>query len=140
MSPELATRVKRLKRQYALNAVTSMILGLWTLVAPSSFWGAIGINGSDPIVQAIYGGAICGEGVLNGLGVAKPLRYLVILQYMMVYKAFVVVGLVPRLALMDAAPLAGWLVVAAWAFAGLQSAWIFPWRKWPEVVEAMKSE
>ena len=35
---------------------------------PSSFWGTIGINGSDPIVQAIYGAAICGEGIICTLG------------------------------------------------------------------------
>ncbi|HEY3451513.1 MAG TPA: hypothetical protein VGK67_34460 [Myxococcales bacterium] len=140
MSPELATKVRKLKRQYALNAATSAILGLWTLVAPASFWGTLGISATDPIVQAIYGGAICGEGIINGLGVRWPLRYLVILQYMMAYKAVVVVGLVPRLLLMDSAPIAAWIVVAAWAFAGVQSAVGFPWGKWPEIVEALKSE
>ncbi|MGC4120253.1 MAG: hypothetical protein QM765_37855 [Myxococcales bacterium] len=140
MSPELQKRVRKLKRQYALNAVTSAVLGLWTLAAPASFWGTIGIGGGDDIVQAIYGAAICGEGIINGLGVRWPLRYLVILQYMMAYKAVVVVGLVPRLLLMEQAPVGAWVVVACWAFAGVQSAVGFPWGRWPEVIEALKDE
>lgn len=140
MSPELEKKVEKLKRQYAMNAVTSAALGLWTLVAPASFWGAIGISGTDDIVQALYGAAICGEGMINGLGVRGPLRYLAILQYMMAYKAVVAVGLTPRLLLMDHAPVAAWVVVGCWAFAGVQSAIGFPWGKWPEIVEALKDE
>ena len=110
------------------------------MIAPGSFWGTIGINGTDPIVQAIYGGGICGEGIVSALGVVKPLRHLGIFQYMMAYKAVVCLGLVPRLLLMDHAPPAAWIVVACWAFAGVQSALVYPWGRWPEVVEAMKSE
>lgn len=140
MKRDLDSVVKRLKINYAFNAVTSLALGGWTVIAPSTFWGAIGIGDSDPIVQAIYGAAICGEGIINGLGVRRPLRYLVILQYMMAYKAVVVLGLVPRLLLMDHPPLAAWIVVACWAYAGVQSAVMFPWGRWPEIAAALRSE
>ncbi len=140
MKKDLRSLAQRLRVQYAFNCATSLALGLWTVIAPETFWGSIGINGSDPIVQAIYGAGICGEGIINGLGVRSPLRYLVILQYMMAYKAVVVLGLVPRLVVMDSAPLAAWIVVACWAFAGLQSAWAYPWGRWEEVVRAMQDE
>jgi len=140
LSPTLAARVRKLRRYYALSAVTSLALGLWTLIWPASFWGAIGVGGPDPIVQAIYGAAIIGEGVISGLGLRQPLRYLVILQYMMAYKAVVVLGLVPRLLLMPRAPLGAWTVVACWAFAGVQCALLFPWGRWREVAEAIRDE
>jgi hypothetical protein len=140
MNEELSARIGRMKRVYGVCTVTSLALGLWTLVHPSSFWGTIGISAADPIVQAIYGGAICGEGIICGLGIRRPLRYLVIFQYMMAYKAVVCVGLVPRLLLMDDAPIAGFVIVACWAIAAVQAALVYPWGRWPEVVAAMRSE
>lgn len=140
MTSFLSDRIRKLRRHYAMCAVTSGILGLWTLVHPASFWGSIGISDSDPIVQAIYGAAICGEGILCALGLRQPLRYLPILQYMMAYKALVVLGLVPRLLAMPAAPLAGWLIALAWAIAGVQCALVFPWGRWGEVARALADE
>jgi hypothetical protein len=118
--------IPAMKRFYLISFVTSMILGLWTLVAPSTFWGTIGISGSDPIVQAIYGAAICGEGIICGLGFLRPMRHATIFLYMVVYKSLVVLGLVPRLLLMENPPLAGWFIVAAWALAGIQAALVYP--------------
>ncbi len=140
MSADLAARIRRMRRHYGLCAVTSLVLGLWTLVRPESFWGAIGIGAGDPIVQAIYGAAICGAGVLCAMGLGQPLRYLPILQYMMAYKAVVVVGLAPRLLLMDSAPLAAWVVVLAWAVAGVQAGLVYPWGRWREVAAALAEE
>jgi len=136
----LQKKIKGMRRYYAVSSVTSLILGLWTLVAPGTFWGTIGISGSDPIVQAIYGGAICGEGIISTLGFFKPLRYIVIFQYMIAYKAVVCIGLIPRLIIMDSPPIAAWFIVAAWAFAGIQSAMNYPFGMWREVIDAMKDE
>ncbi len=119
--------IAAMKRFYVISFATSMILGLWTLAAPSTFWGTIGISGSDPIVQAIYGAAICGEGIICGLGFLQPLRHTTIFLYMAVYKSLVVLGLVPRLILMSDPPLAGWFIVAAWGLAGIQAALVYPW-------------
>lgn len=140
MTNGLRAKVRRMRPVYAVNAVTSMVLGLWTLVHPSSFWGTIGISGSDPIVQAIYGGAICGEGIISALGFSRPLRYVAIFQYMMAYKLVVCLGLIPRLLLMDAPPIAAWIVVGAWAIAGVQSAAVYPWGRWREIVAALGEE
>lgn len=138
--PITSARIARIRRLHGVNALSSMALGLWTVIAPASFWGLIGINGDDPIVQAIYGAAICGEGIISALGWFRPLRYLAIFQYMIAYKAVVIVGLVPRLLAMDDAPIAGWVVLLCWAIAAVQCALAYPWGRWPEVVEALRRE
>jgi hypothetical protein len=140
MTETLQKKINGMRRYYAVSSVTSLILGLWTLIAPETFWGTIGINGSDPIVQAIYGGAICGEGIISILGYFKPLRYIALFQYMIAYKAVVCIGLIPRLILMDNPPIAAWFIVAAWAIAGIQSAMNYPFGMWREVLDAMKDE
>ena len=140
MTGTLKKKINGMRRYYAVSSVTSIILGLWTLIAPETFWGTIGISGSDPIVQAIYGGAICGEGIICTLGFFKPLRYIVIFQYMIAYKTVVCLGLIPRLLMMTNPPVAAWFIVAAWAFAGIQSAMSYPFGMWSEVLEAMKEE
>lgn len=140
MTEKLQKKIRGMRRYYAISAVTSIMLGLWTLIAPETFWGTLGINGSDPIVQAIYGGAICGEGIISILGYFKPLRYIVLFQYMIAYKAVVCIGLIPRLLLMDNPPAAAWGIAAAWAIAGIQSAMNYPFGMWREVVEELKNE
>ena len=140
MSKELEAKVKRMKMAYALFSSTSVVLGLWMVIAPASFWGTIGVNDTDPIVQAIYGGAICGEGIMCFLGLFKPLRYIAIFQYMMAYKAAVCLALIPRLLLMEDAPVAGWFIVLAWGSVIVQAALVYPWGMREEVVEALKDE
>ena len=140
MSKELETKVKRLRWAYALFSSTSLALGLWMVIAPTHFWGLINVNDTDPIVQTIYGGAICGEGIICLLGLFKPLRYVAILQYMMAYKAVVCVALLARLAFMEDPPIAGWIIVAAWGSVILQGALVYPWGMRAEVVEALKDE
>lgn len=140
MSPALTKKVKGLKRYYALSSVTGLALGLWTVIAPETFWGAIGISDSDPIVQAIYGAGICGEGIICTLGFFKPLRYIAIFQYMMAYKAVVCLGLIPRLLFMSNPPAAAWFIVAAWAVAGIQAALCYPFGLWDEVVVELQNE
>lgn len=140
IKPEFETKVRYLKWVYSLCASTSFALGLWMVIAPTHFWGLIRVNDTDPIVQAIYGAAICGEGVLCLLGLFQPLRYIAIFQYMMAYKAIVCIALIPRLALMEDAPIAGWVIVFFWASTAMLCAWVFPWGKWKEVVARMRNE
>ena len=140
MTKEMETKVKRMKMAYALFSSTSIALGLWMVIAPTSFWGLLNINDTDPVVQAIYGGAICGEGIMCLLGFFRPLRYIAIFQYMMAYKAAVCLALIPRLAFMEDAPAAGWLIVAAWGSVILQAAMVYPWGMREEVIEALKDE
>lgn len=104
------------------------------MVDPASAWGAMGVNvGQAPFVQALYGGAIMGEGVMFALGAVWPLRYLVFLQYLVVYKTFACLAGIAVLLRMDSAPIGAWLVIGGWASAGLISAMLFPWRQWQSV-------
>ncbi|MBW2589041.1 MAG: hypothetical protein JRD92_19240 [Deltaproteobacteria bacterium] len=81
----------------------------------------------------LYGGAIMGEGAMFALGAIWPVRYLVFFQYLVVYKTFACLAGTAVLLRMDSAPIGAWLVIGGWAFAGLISAIVFPWGKWPSV-------
>ena len=101
---------------------------------PTSAWGAVGVDvGQNPFVQALYGGAIMGEGAMFALGVVWPVRYLVFFQYLVVYKTLACLAGAAVLLRMDPAPIGAWLVISGWIFAGLLSAIVFPWRQWRSV-------
>ena len=101
------------------------------VIDPASAWAALGVDvGQDPFVQALYGGAIIGEGAICALGVIWPVRYLVFFQYMVIYKTLACLAGIGVLVLMETAPVSAWLVIGAWASAGLMAALVFPWRQW----------
>ena len=103
---------------------------------PAGAWGALGIEvAADPLAPAIYGGAIMGEGAMFALGAIWPVRYLVFLQYLVLYKSFACLAGAVVLARMDPTPIGGWFIIAGWAFAGLTAAVIFPWKQWRNVEE-----
>ncbi len=117
-------------------AASSFVLGGWMMFDPASAWGSMGIEvGPDPFAQAIYGGAIMGEGAMFALGAIWPVRYLVFLQYLVLYKTFACLAGMAVLFRMDPAPIGGWFVIGGWAFAGLTSAIVFPWKQWSTVEE-----
>lgn len=122
------TRVRAIRLVFFFFAITSFGLGAWMLVDPRGAWGTMGIDlGPAPLAAGIYSGAILGEGVIFALGAARPTRYIVFLQYLMVYKAFACIGGMLVLLEMNPAPIGGWLILAGWAFAGLTGAAIYPW-------------
>jgi hypothetical protein len=115
-------------------AASSFVLGAWMMIDPASAWGSMGIDvGPDPFAQAIYGGAIMGEGAMFALGAIWPIRYLVFFQYLVLYKTFACVAGAAVLLRMEPAPLGGWMVIGGWAFAGLTGAVVFPWKQWRNV-------
>ena len=115
-------------------AASSFVLGGWMMVDPAGAWGSMGIEvAAHPVAPAIYGGAIMGEGVMFALGAIWPIRYLVFLQYLVLYKSFACIAGIAVLLRMDPAPVGGWLVIAGWAFAGITAAVIFPWNQWRTV-------
>lgn len=119
-----------------LFAASSFILGGWMMIDPSGAWGSMGIEvASDPVVPAIYGGAIMGEGAMFALGAIWPVRYLVFLQYLVLYKTFACIAGAVVLLRMESSPVGGWLVIAGWAFAGATSALVFPWKDWRNIEE-----
>ena len=106
------------------------------MVDPAGAWGSMGIDvAPTPLVEALYGGAIMGEGLMAALGVVWPVRYLVFLQYMVAYKTFACLAAIALLARAADPPTAGWLVVASWAFPAVASAAVFPWSQWRTVEE-----
>ncbi|MGB5809445.1 MAG: hypothetical protein WBG86_02870 [Polyangiales bacterium] len=125
-----ATRILVIRMTCASFALSSFALGAWMMFAPTSFWGLVGVGG-DPFVEAIYGGAIMGEGAMFALGAIWPIRYVVFLQYLVFYKSMACLAGLLVLLRMDDPPLGAWLVLGAWAFAGLTSAAVFPWPQWP---------
>ena len=121
-------RLQLIRFVFFFFAVTSFVLGAWMLLDPRGAWGSMGIDlGPAPLAAGIYSGAILGEGVIFALGAARPTRYIVFLQYLMVYKALACLGGMLVLLEMDPAPVGGWLILAGWAFAGLTGAAIYPW-------------
>jgi len=117
-----------------LFASTSFILGGAMMINPASTWAMLGLDvGPDPFVQALYGGAIMGEGAMFALGAIWPVRYLVFFQYLVIYKTFACVAGIAVLLRMEPAPTGAWLVIGAWASAGLLSALVFPWGQWRTV-------
>jgi hypothetical protein len=104
------------------------------MIDPASAWSSVGVEvGPDPFVQALYGGAVMGEGAMFALGAIWPVRYLVFLQYLVVYKAFACLAGIGVLVGMASAPAGAWLVIGGWAFAGLTAAIVFPWKQWPNL-------
>lgn len=126
------TRILVIRLTCLSFALSSFVLGGWMLIDPASLWGLFGVGG-DPFIQALYGGAILGEGSMFALGAIWPVRYLVFFQYLVIYKTMACLAGFVVLSGMDAPPLGGWLILGAWAFAGLISAAVFPWSEWRTV-------
>lgn len=104
------------------------------MLDPTSAWTTMGVPvGPDPFVQALYGGAITGEGAMFALGVRWPVRYLIFFQYLVIYKTLACLAGVAVLLRMDPAPIGGWLVIGGWASAGVISTVIFPWGRWRNI-------
>jgi len=128
------SRIHLIRLVCLLFATTSLVIGPWMMIDPASAWGSVGIQVEpDPFVQAIYGGAIMGEGVMFALAAIWPVRYLPLLQYLVVYKTFACLAGMAVLLRMESAPFGGWLVLGGWASAGLMAAVVFPWKQWSSV-------
>jgi len=140
MNTELERKVRHMKWAYGVFGPTQLALGLWTVIAPASFWGLIGINDTDPIVQALYGAVLCGLGVMSLLGFRYPLRYADVFLLLMIYKTLAFIALVSHLAFMETPPIAGWLVAFFWLCVGIASALVYPWGKRRDITLAMTQE
>lgn len=128
------SRIRVIRLVFFFFAATSFVLGGWMMFDPASAWASMGIDvGPDPFAAAIYGGAIMGEGLMFALGAVWPVRYIVFLQYLVLYKALACFAGLLVLLRMDPAPTGGWFVLAGWAFAGITAAVIFPWKEWGSV-------
>jgi len=128
------SRVRLIRVVSFFFAASSFVLGAWVMTDPASAWGAMGVGvGQDPFVQALYGGAIMGEGAMFALGTVWPIRYLVFFQYLAVYKTFACLAGTAVLLRMESVPIGAWLVIGAWASAGVISAIVFPWGQWRSV-------
>ena len=98
-------------------ALSSFALAAWMLAEPEGFWRVIGVSG-NPFAQALYGGAIAGEGFMFAQCARKPLRYLVFFEYMIVYKTLACLAGARVLLASHGAPPSAWLAIAGWAVAG----------------------
>lgn len=128
------SRIQVVRVVFFFFAASSFVLGGWAMADPASAWAMMGVDvGPDPFVQALYGGAMVGEGAMFALGAIWPVRYLVFLQYLVLYKTFACMAGTAVLLRMDPAPMGAWLVIGGWAFAGLVSAVVFPWGQWQNV-------
>ena len=128
------SRIQLIRLVCFFFAASSFVLGAWMMADPASAWGAVGMDvGQDPFVQALYGGAIMGEGAMFALGAVWPVRYLVFFQYLVVYKTAACLAGIAVLLRMEPAPVGAWLVIGGWASAGLISAIVFPWGQWRSV-------
>ena len=129
-------RIQLIRAVCFLFASSSFALGGWMMIDPAGAWGSMGIEvAPHPFAPAIYGGAIMGEGAMFALGAFWPVRYMVFLQYLVLYKTFACLAGTAVLLRMEPTPVGGWLVIAGWAFAGATAALIFPWKEWRHVEE-----
>ncbi|MEM8606565.1 MAG: hypothetical protein AAGF92_05645 [Myxococcota bacterium] len=120
------TRTLVIRITAASFALSSFVLGAWMMFNPESFWGFLGVGG-NPFAQAIYGGAIMGEGVMFALMTVWPARYVIFLQYLVFYKGFACIAGLSTLLQMPTQPVGAWLILGGWAFAGIASAAVYPW-------------
>jgi hypothetical protein len=128
------SRIRWIRLVCFFFAASSFVIGTWMMVDPASAWGSMGVDvGEDPFVQALYGGAIMGEGAMFALGAIWPVRYLVFFQYLVIYKTLACLAGAAVLLRMEPAPIGAWLVIGGWASAGLISAIVFPWEQWRTV-------
>lgn len=104
-----------------LFAASSFPLAAWIAFHPDAFFATYGVGG-NPFVQALYGGAIAGEGVMFALGAREPARYRVFFEYMTVYKTLAVLFGARVWLASDARGSGALAVLGGWAVAGLVSA------------------
>ena len=131
------SRIRWIRLVSLLFASSSFVLGAWMMVDPAAAWGSVGVDaGPTPFVQALYGGAIMGEGAMFALCAVWPVRYVVFFQYLVLYKTFACLAGVAVLLQMESPSFGAWSVIAGWAFAGVVSALVFPWSEWRHVVGA----
>ena len=124
-----STRLFVIRATSAFFAFSSFAVGGWMIIDPGSFWRTLGLGG-DAFVEALYGGAICGEGTMFALCAIWPTRYLVFFQYLVIYKPIACLAGLAIVLGLDSPPLGAWMILAAWASAGLISAAVFPWAQW----------
>lgn len=116
-------------------SASSFLLGGWMLIEPTAFWELAGVPAvaggvAHLVVAVLYAGAIVGEGSALLLVWLRPIQYLGFLHYMMIYKGVSCAVLAVWLLGDDSASPRLWLVIAAWASAGLIAAFIYPWGRW----------
>lgn len=122
------TRTLVIRITGASFGLSSLVLGAWMMFRPEAFWELIGIAG-NPFAQALYGGAIMGEGAMFALMTVWPARYFVFLQYLVFYKGFASLAGLFVLLQLPTQPLGAWLTLGGWAIAGIVSAAVYPWPK-----------
>lgn len=119
-----AASLDRLVRGVSIAfAATSFPLAAVLLVDPEFFWSRFQVGGS-PFVEALYGGAIGGEGVMFALAARRPTRYRVFFEYMTVYKTLAVLAGAFVLASSTTPPSGGASILFGWGVAGAISAYI----------------
>lgn len=140
MADPLDRKITLMKVHYACFMLSSFLVGGWMAVDPAGFWAIFGLEIGEPIIPTVYGAAIVGEGMVCGLGMKRPLRFIPILYYMVAYKVVVCIVLVPKLLHMDAAPLAGWLIILAWGSVIVMCGFVLPWGRGSEVAARLAAE
>jgi hypothetical protein len=104
-------------------AVSSFALAGYILFVPDALYAALGVGG-NVFVQALYSGAIAGEGFMFARCARWPGRYVVFFEYMVVYKLVACLGASAVLLRAAEAPVMAWGLVGGWAFAGFVSVWV----------------
>ncbi len=120
-------QAKRVRLVGWLFAPPSFALGGWLLLDPSGFWTIVGAPTHNAFAQAIYGGAILGEGSMFALCAWRPKRFSAILLYLVIYKVLACLGAALVVIRGQAAPTHALAVIAAWGIAGVIAAWAYPW-------------
>lgn len=136
---KISTHIQWLKIVFAVFSISSIVLGGWMIIAPNGFWNMMGIHGGNIIIQVLYGGAICGEAVIFGLGARKPVPYMTVMHYLIPYKCIGCFALIPRLFVMDI-HWGAWAIVFAWLAPAVIAAIVYPWGRWTECVAAELSK
>lgn len=104
-------------------ALSSFPLAAVLLVAPETFWNRFGAGGS-PFVEALYGGAIGGEGLMFVLAARRPARYRVFFEYMTAYKTLAVLGGAFAAIRATSPPSGAGAILFGWAVAGVISGYV----------------
>ncbi len=134
----LDTKIKLMKFTYFVFGPCALFIGGFIVISPDTFWELLRVNYFDPLSQTLYGAVLCGVGIISLMGIKNPLKYIFLFQFLAVYKTILVIALVPRLILLDNAPIAGWIIAFLWFCMAVISVMVFPWGKWEKVLVMLK--
>ncbi len=108
-------KLTALRALYVYTIVSAGPIGLWMLLAPSSFAASFGIPAGDPYLVGILGAVYTAFVISAALGLRAPVRFAPVFLFQLFYKALWLVILFAPRALHGGVPGHAWIVAVVFA-------------------------